>query len=99
RNIISGNANMGLEMEDYGTCFNVVQGNYIGVASDGVTALPNAQIGLYLLAGPQSNTIGGAITGAANLISGNGGNGIQFYGAGTSYNLIQGNYIGVASNG
>ncbi len=99
RNIISGNANMGLEMEDFGTCFNVVQGNYIGVARDGGTALPNAQIGLYLLSGPQSNTIGGTITGAANLISGNGGNGIQFYGPDTSFNLIQGNYIGVASNG
>ena len=90
---------MGLEMEDFGTCFNVVQGNYIGVARDGITALPNTQIGLYLLSGPQSNTIGGTITGAANLISGNGGNGIQFYGPGTSYNLIQGNYIGMASNG
>lgn len=99
RNIISGNANTGLEMEDFGTSFNVIQGNYIGVARDGITALPNAQLGVYLLAGPQSNTIGGTINGAGNLISGNGGNGIQLFGAGVSFNLIQGNYIGVASNG
>ncbi len=99
RNIISGNANIGLDLEDFGTSFNVIQGNYIGAAKDGLTALPNAQIGIYLLAGPQSNTIGGTIAGAANLISGNTGNGIELFGAGASFNFIQGNYIGVASNG
>ncbi len=99
RNIISGNANMGLDLENPGTCFNLIQGNYIGVARDGITALPNAQLGIYLLGGPQSNTIGGTIAGAGNLISGNGGNGIQFFGPGTSFNLVEGNYVGVASNG
>src|SRR5580704_7337966 len=98
RNLLSGNSGAGVLLG--GTVINnSIQGNYIGVASNGTSALPNLQMGIYLLSGPQSNLIGGTVAGAGNLISGNVGYGIQFYGAGTSFNLVQGNDIGTASNG
>ncbi len=99
RNLISGNGANGVHLYGSGTTYNTVQGNYIGIASNGVTTLPNIGSGVYIEDGPQSNTIGGDLAGQGNLISGNGGDGIQFYGSGTSYNTVQGNYIGVASNG
>jgi hypothetical protein len=99
RNLISGNGGAGVHLYGSGTIFNTVQGNYIGVASNGVTALPNTGDGVYIENGPQSNTIGGALAGQGNLISGNGGDGVHLYGTGTSYDTVQGNYIGVASNG
>ena len=34
-----------------------------------------------------------------NIISGNGGDGIQIYGSGTSNNLVEGNYVGVNAGG
>jgi hypothetical protein len=99
RNLISGNGGDGVHLYGSGTAFNTIQGNYIGLASNGTTALPNAGSGIYIEDGPQSNTIGGALAGQGNLISGNGGDGIQFYGSGSSDNAVEGNYIGVASNG
>jgi titin len=99
RNLISGNGGAGVHFYGSGTSYNTVQGNYIGVASNGITALPNTGDGVYIEDGPQSNTIGGALAGQGNLISGNAGDGVHFYGSGTSENTVQGNYIGVAPNG
>jgi titin len=46
RNVISGNGN-GLDIRNGGQG-NVVQGNFIGVAADGVTPLPNAGFGVHI---------------------------------------------------
>jgi CSLREA domain-containing protein len=46
RNVISGNGN-GLDIRNGGED-NVVQGNFIGVAADGVTPLPNAGFGVHI---------------------------------------------------
>lgn len=97
RNIISGNAGQGIAMGDPGTSGNLIAGNYIGVASNGISALPNAGIGVYVETGPQNNVIGGTTPGAGNLISANGGDGIQIYGA--SHNFVQGNLVGTSANG
>jgi hypothetical protein len=99
RNLISGNGGDGVHFYGSGTSYNMVTGNYIGLASNGATALPNAGTGIYVEDGPQSNTIGGAVAGQGNLISGNEGDGIQFYGSGSSDNAVQGNYIGLAVDG
>jgi Astacin (Peptidase family M12A) len=99
RNLISGNGGNGVHFYGSGTSYNTVQGNYIGLASNGVTAVPNLGSGIYLEFGPQSNAIGGTLAGQENLISANVGDGIQFYGSGTSDNMVQGNYIGTTKTG
>jgi parallel beta-helix repeat protein len=83
----------------------IVEGNYIGVGADGATPLGNGranpldtQAGIYVLIG-ESNQIGGAVAGAGNVISANGNDGLQFYGSGTSGNIVQGNYIGTTATG
>jgi parallel beta-helix repeat protein len=95
-NIISGNAYGGIEF--YQASNNVVQGNAIGVAVDGVTAAPNGGIGIYLYE-CQSNLIGGTGAGAGNVVSANLGDGIQFFGPGTSYNTVEGNFVGTTKTG
>src|ERR1039458_10197644 len=45
------------------------------------------------------NTIGGALSGAGNLISGNGQDGIFLDRSGAANNIVQGNYIGTTASG
>ncbi len=100
RNVISGNLAAGIVLE-VGT---LVEGNYVGLASDGITADPNAlqtfEGGILIkdsLAG--GNTIGGGSIDTANAISGNDGPGISLIGPGASPNVIQGNIIGLNATG
>ncbi len=100
RNVISGNGNTGVLF--YGsaqTTGNFVQGNYIGVGADGVTDIGNAQTGVASMEGPGGNTVGGDGVGEGNVISGNGGVGIMFTSNSGGSNVIQGNYVGVGSDG
>src|SRR5690606_9160979 len=55
---------------------NVVAGNLIGVAADGVTPLGNTQEGTQFLFTASNNTIGGTDPGARNIIANNGTTGI-----------------------
>jgi photosystem II stability/assembly factor-like uncharacterized protein len=97
RNIISGNT-IGVEIggqTSASTALNVVQGNYIGVNQDGTSALPNSSDGVKITAlsipPVGNNTIGGAAAGAGNIISFNGGAGVNVV-SGTG-NSIRGNSI------
>jgi CSLREA domain-containing protein len=95
-NVISGNRAEGLVMKD-GAFFNSVQGNYVGTDSSGTVALPN-------LAGvsinqSSDNLVGGTEPGARNLISGNGGFGIEIFGDSARRNAVQGNYVGTDTTG
>src|SRR5207302_6495881 len=75
RNVISGNSGRGVDLLGAVTG-NVVQGNFIGTKADGTTALPNASHGVFLTGGAASNTVGGTLTGAGNVLAFNGGNGV-----------------------
>ena len=106
RNVISGNGDVsftGYAMTIDGSGVTV-QGNYIGTDVNGTAAVPNADGGILIAFSATNNTIGGTTAGARNVISGNGafgrpGPGILLQGAGTSNNLIQGNYIGTNAAG
>lgn len=98
RNVISGNSNQGVFIGDAGSNSNLIQGNYIGTNATGTAAVPNG-VGTLITNAAQSNVIGGTSTAARNIISGNLGDGAVFSGAGTSSNLVQGNYIGLNSDG
>ncbi len=91
RNTISSNNN-GVYILGAGSTGNLVLGNFIGTATDGVTDLGNAVDGVVLDNAPL-NTIGGTATGAANVISGN-NRGVRITGVGSSGDLIEGNFIG-----
>lgn len=95
RNIISGNGS-GIQMTN--SSGNFVQGNFIGTDVSGTSSIANNAAGLILLASG-SNTIGGAITGAANVISGNDFFGVVISDSGSSSNQIIQNFIGTQSDG
>ncbi len=98
RNIISGNNEYGVRLQGFGTTMNnSVQGNYIGLNAVGQAAIGNSLSGVQVNA--TSNTIGGAVAGAGNVISGNGQHGVLIQGGINAANLVQGNLIGTSSNG
>ena len=102
RNVISGNANSGVQIDGAGTSQNVVAGNDIGTDVSGQFAIPNG-MGIYLEAGVTDNTIGGLATtpgtGAGNVISGNTNAGVDITGTGTAGNVVVGNLIGTNAAG
>jgi len=101
RNIISGNEGDGVSLSGDTVAANTVQGNFVGADMTGVQVLGNTGDGV-LLDGVSSNTIGGATSGSGNVISGNGGNGIDIIGEdnfGAAFNVIQGNFIGTDVTG
>ena len=99
RNVISGNYSEGLRIQGVGASWNLIQGNFIGTDASGTSSLPNGWTGLTIFSGATSNTIGGTSVGARNILSGNYTYGLVVADPGTSGNLIQGNYIGLAANG
>lgn len=106
RNIISGNGGGGVIFDATGA-FNIVRGNFIGLAADGTTALGNDRTGVAFGSFTVNNVIGGenadapALPNGAvrNFISGNGGPAILFGGSGFGGISIKGNYIGTNTNG
>ena len=95
-NLIAGNGDTGLYLLSSGS--NTIQGNFIGTTATGTAALRNAKDGIYLN-NVSGNLVGGTVPAARNVISGNGGIGVYLGGAGTTGNLVQGNYIGTDSSG
>ena len=97
-NLISGNDNNGLFLDATGI---VVQGNSIGLAADGVTALTNGQSGpdkTGILVGNTSFHLIGGGQNEGNVISGNDGNG--YFSFGTNEGVrISGNFIGTDVTG
>ena len=98
RNIISGNGNAGVRIETSATN-NVVSGNYVGTDVTGTSALGNAGGGFIIGDDVQFLTIGGTTAGERNIISGNAGGGVNFFGARTKNNTVSGNYIGTDVTG
>lgn len=96
RNVISGNTGAGLAIT--GSSEVAVAGNFIGTDASGSLARPNGGSGIDMRGGPGS-TIGGALAGSGNLLSGNNGNGIAISTSdGHSIN-VKGNRIGTAADG
>jgi parallel beta-helix repeat protein len=98
-NVISGNIGYGIYISDSNTAGTVVQGNFIGAGARGTNALPNSYMGVGVWSGAEDTLIGGTTAAARNIISGNGNNGVTLGGGGSGGNVIEGNYIGVTSNG
>ena len=76
RDIISANGIDGVQIDYTGTSANVVAGDYIGTDVTGTHALGNTRAGVYIWSGASSNTVGGTIPGARDVISANGFDGV-----------------------
>ncbi|MBU1669959.1 MAG: right-handed parallel beta-helix repeat-containing protein [Actinobacteria bacterium] len=95
RNVISGNSADGVRVS--GSTDNTISANYIGLASDGTTAIMNNGNGVYLTTAATGNTVGGSTSGRRNIISGNNNCGVNMFIA--SSNTVAGNYIGTDVDG
>jgi len=89
-NVISGNAQIGVELRDSGTEFNRIWNNFVGIGSDSITPVPNAY-GIYLFGGARNNTIGGIDSG--NVIADNTKGGVILTGNATLGDNITQNSI------
>ncbi len=96
RNLISGNAEDGIQMNGEGPI--LITGNFIGTDVRGTAPLANGNDGVQLRDGSQS-LIGNSDPGSGNLISGNGGNGLTMGGPGVHGVLVRGNRLGTAGDG
>ena len=99
-NVISGNLGNGIGSMSALSPIptdDTIQGNLVGTDATGTKALGNGQDGIFL-SGPTGVLIGGTAAGAGNVISNNGGNGINTYPSATGL-TIQGNYIGTDVTG
>jgi parallel beta-helix repeat protein len=99
RTMISCNGWEGVGIHGSGTTGNVVSGNYIGVDPLGTTSRANTLDGVRIYGGAQNNTVGGDTPGERNVISGNARDGVRIVGAGSTGNLVMGNYIGLEPDG
>lgn len=96
-NVISGNPPGGIFLTN-GASGNLIQGNLIGLSAAGASALPNGGNGISI-SDASSNTIGGSVAAARNVISGNIYNGILIVLAADASNTVCGNYIGTDVTG
>jgi titin len=106
RNVISGNGfsgsapldNNGIAILYSGSSGNVIQGNYIGTDINGTAALGNKGDGVFIQAA-SNNTIGGTAAAAGNVISANGGYGVDVTSLNSQNNYIDYDIIGLDKNG
>src|SRR5207237_3479959 len=101
----NGETGHGVQIQEDGTQYNVVAGNFIGTNVTGTAALPNAGAGVVLAFGSDFNRVGTNCDGVAddaerNIISGN-TSGVVIAGAGSvaDGNVVAGNFIGTDVKG
>jgi hypothetical protein len=99
-NVLSGNSTYGIRSSCTAISGNSIIGNIIGPQANGNTFVTgNTQTyGIYLISS-RNNIIGGNTSAHRNIVSANQFAGFNITGAGTTGNLIKGNYIGIAKNG
>lgn len=100
-NVISGNLAQGILIRNSSPNIqaggNYVRGNLIGTDVTGQVKVKNGDAGVKI-DGSNFNEIGCTVPEEGNVISGNGGEGVEITGGG-SVNDVQGNFIGVALDG
>ncbi|NQV15849.1 CSLREA domain-containing protein, partial [bacterium] len=96
-NLISGNAQSGIELRGTLASENIISGNLIGTNVTAELPLPNLS-GISFRMGSTQNLVGGVGPGAGNVISGNSRFGLKIYN-GSNNNIVQGNAIGTNFTG
>ncbi len=107
RDVLTGNSANGFSTYNEQSDHNVVYGNLIGLAPNGLSirtcslqCYGNVAHGVDINSGSSYNLIGGTGAGQRNVISNNHGEGIEFsHGSTTDSNQAVGNYIGTDVTG
>jgi CSLREA domain-containing protein len=99
-NIISGNDDHGVLIDNIGASGTKVLGNYIGLNRNGsgFSDIGNTLDGVRISSAPQAE-IGGTSAGQGNTISDNGQHGVEIVGTSSTFNKVLGNRIGTNFNG
>ncbi len=93
-NLISGNNGDGIELNGISATNTLVLGNIIGAAASGVSGVANNGDGVLITTSSRSNIIGGVLSGEANVVAFNGGDGISVAAAtANTNNTFRGNSI------
>ncbi len=92
-NVISGNVNLGIDVQGANSTTNMILGNLVGTNGTGTAAIAN-QGGGITINGGSNNMIGGPGLDEGNVVSGNNSNGITLNNATATGNWIQGNFVG-----
>jgi uncharacterized repeat protein (TIGR01451 family) len=95
-NLISGNTSDGIRIVSSSN--SLIIGNDIGTDITGKNALRNGNNGIAVTSS-SGTTIGGTTNGSSNLISGNGGDGIDLTGGPAGGTVVEGNFIGTDASG
>ncbi len=103
-NVISGNQGDGIELkgntDDGNTVqMNTLQYNYIGTNRSGLSGIGNTGNGVEITGWAHSNYVGGGVGVSPNVICNNALSGVLIDGYETSFNTVQGNYIGITPSG
>ncbi|MFN8098487.1 MAG: Ig-like domain-containing protein [Dermatophilaceae bacterium] len=99
RNVVSGCGNRGITMSFSPTSYNVIQNNIVGLNPSGTRPLRNGSQGVDINY-TDFNLVGGDNPGQGNVLSGNGGSGIEDSHGGKNHdNTITGNLIGTTPSG
>ncbi|MCA9247779.1 MAG: right-handed parallel beta-helix repeat-containing protein, partial [Planctomycetales bacterium] len=99
-NIVAGNNGVGISIsasEGFDSPDNVVLGNFVGVAQDGVTPVGNSRTGIWVRRSTGAR-IGGIGAGEGNVISDNDSIGIWIE-SGAHGAIVQGNIVGADVSG
>jgi len=84
RNVISGNNQVGIRIDGDTATDNLVQGNYIGTAIDGTSAVPNGGTGVLITNAASRNVVGAPFTSddplLGNIVAFNGTDGVAVLG-------------------
>src|SRR5262249_7878914 len=75
------------------------RGTVIGTDRTGTVALGTGQAGVFLSLSASNNTVGGTTAAARNVLSGNASAGVAIADAGTTGNVVAGNFIGTDVSG
>ena len=97
-NVVSGNSSTGVNISGETAGPFIIQGNFIGVTADGLSALGNGAQGIRTNSASDT-MIGGATSAARNIISGNADDGLAIVGSSPTASFVQGNYIGTDVTG
>ncbi|EHR72505.1 hypothetical protein BurJ1DRAFT_3700 [Burkholderiales bacterium JOSHI_001] len=90
RNIIAGNNNAGIALDDAATTGNIILGNWIGVGSNGTTLLANSHNGINVNSATGTLIGDGSVAGR-NVVAGNTLHGVGVVNA--SGTAIRGNWL------
>ncbi|MDW8211772.1 MAG: LamG-like jellyroll fold domain-containing protein [Cytophagales bacterium] len=96
RNVISGNLSNGIRIDGVGAGTsnnNKILGNYIGVAADGITPLPNSGNGIRIGQHSNNNQIGNGTAAGENIIAHNSSWGVEVSGIFAAGNILSRNRI------